>query len=165
MVARHFLSVLLVSTGCAIAAPALAASIDVCLSAPDHRFDSTGTFFTASAPIYPGGTIEKSSSAVDCSKIGAAPIGTFFTNGAIVGGLPASDPKDIALVTWHFRIGNRAFDTVGVVQNVAPGQSFPQTIVGSTHGAAAPNGEATATKLDPTGLVFEVTYPGSDHDE
>jgi hypothetical protein len=161
MNARHFLTVLLVVISCANAAPALAGSVDVCLVAADHRFDSTGKFFTDSAPVYPGGTIEESSSAIDCTKIAATPIGTFFTNGAIVSGLPASDPTDIALVTWHFRIGSRGFDTVGVVQNVAPGQTFPQTIVGSTHGAAAANGEATVIRLDPTGLVFEVTYPGS----
>jgi len=160
MNARHFLSVLLAAIACAIAAPALAASIDVCFNPGiDAHFDSTATFFVASAPIYPGGTIAKSNSPIDCRRITAAPIGTFFTNGGFVEGLPASGPNDIALVTFHFRIGNRAFDTVGVVQAVAPGHTYPLTIVGSGHGGAA-NGYATVTNLDPTTLVFEVTYPG-----
>ena len=166
MNARHFLSVLLVTIACAVAAPVLAASIDVCFNpAVDARFDSTTTFFVASAPIYPGGTITKSNSPIDCSRITAAPIGTFFTNGGFVEGLPASGPNDIALVTFHFRIGSRAVDTVGVVQAVAPGHTYPLTIVGSAHGGAA-SGLATVTNLDPTTLVFEVTYPGpSDHED
>lgn len=160
MNARHFLSVLLAAAACVIAAPALAASIDICFNpGADARLDSTHTFFVASAPIYPGGTIAKSNSPIDCSKITTSPIGTFFANGGIVDGLPASGPNDVALVTFHFRIGSRAFDTVGVVQAVAPGHSYPLTIVGSAHGGAA-NGHATVTNLDPTTLVFEVTYPG-----
>ena len=161
---RHFLSVLLAATACAIAAPALAARIDVCFNpGVNARFDSTNTFFVGSAPIYPGGTIAKSNSPINCSGITAAPIGTFFTNGGFVEGLLASGPNDVALVTFHFRIGSRAFDTVGVVQAVAPGHTYLMTIVGSTHGGAA-NGHATVTNLDPTTLVFEVTYPGpSDH--
>ena len=146
----------------AMSAPAMALTIDICANAAtDARFDSTNTFFTASAPIYPGGTIAQSSTAVDCSLITTASIGTFFTMGAFVNGLPASDPKDLAIVTWHFRIGHQAFDTIGPVQGAAtggatPGQTYPQTIVGSTGGN---KGTAIVTVLDPTGFVFEVKTP------
>ncbi len=148
----------------ALAAPAMAVTIDVCATAAtDARFDSTGTFFTAAAPIYPGGTIAQSNTAVDCSQITAAKIGTFFTNGAFVNGLPAADPKDLALVTWHFRVGNQAFDTVGPVQGAAtggatPGQTYPQTVIGSSMRNPV-SGVATVKVLDPTGFVFEIKTP------
>ena len=153
---------------CAAAAPASAITVDVCVNAAkDARFDSTGTFFTASAPIYPAGTIAQSATPVDCTAITAKSIGTFFTVGGLVAGLPASDPKDVAMVTWHFRLGTQAFDTIGPVQGVAPGATYPQTIVGETHGASKANGEATVTALDPTGFAFEINAPkkdGDDHD-
>ncbi len=146
----------------AATAQAFALTIDVCINgATGARFDSTNTFFTGSAPIYPGGTIAQSASPIDCSTIAATPIGTFFTNGGTVAGLPASDPKDVALVTWHFRIGHRAFDTIGPVQSVGSGGTYPQTLVGSTRGLSAANGEATVTSLDPTGFAFELRAPGS----
>ena len=151
---------------CAAAAPASAITVDVCVNAAtDARFDSTGTFFTASAPIYPAGTIAQSASPIDCTTITAKSIGTFFTVGGLVAGLPASDPKDVAAVTWHFRVGSKAFDTIGPVQNVGPGGTYPQTIVGETHGASKANGEATVTSLDPTGFAFEINAPKSDDDD
>jgi hypothetical protein len=161
------LTVLLIGT---TAARAMALTIDVCVNpATDARFDTTKTFFTASAPIFPGGSIAVSATPVDCTMVSNAPIGTFFTNGGIVAGLPASDPKDVALVTWHFRIGTRAFDTVGPVQGnpsggATPGQQYPQTVVGSTHDLTPSNNEATITALDPTGFVFEVSVPSEDHE-
>jgi hypothetical protein len=70
---------------------------------------------------------------------------------------------DTALVTWHFRIGNGAFDTIGPVQGngaggATPGQKYPQTIVGSAGGAVG-NGQAIVTALDPSGFVFEIKTP------
>lgn len=148
-------------------AQAFALTIDVCATAAtDARFDSTGKFFTAAAPIYPGGTIAQSTTAIKCADITATPIGTFFTVGAFVAGLAGAGTDDLALVTWHFRIGNRAFDTIGPVQAAGgvfvPGQTYPQTVVGSTHGLTAANGEAIVTTLDPSGFVFELKAPGSD---
>jgi hypothetical protein len=153
----------------ATTAPAFALTIDVCATAAtDARFDSTGKFFTAAAPIYPGGTIAPSSTAINCADITATPIGTFFTIGSFVAGLAGAGTDDLALVTWHFRIGSRAFDTIGPVQAAggvfAPGQTYPQTVVGSTHGLTAANGEATVTTLDPSGFVFELKAPSSDND-
>ena len=80
-------------------------------------------------------------------------------------GLPASAPQDTAIVTWHFRLADGSFDTIGPVEGngaggATPGQTYPQTIVGSTHGAAPANGEATVTVLDPTGFVFEIRTEG-----
>jgi hypothetical protein len=152
----------------AATAQAFAITIDVCATAAtDARFDSTGKFFTAAAPIYPGGTIAQSATPIDCSTITATPIGTFFTVGAFVTGLAGAGTDDLALVTWHFRIGTRAFDTIGPVQATggvfAAGQTYPQTVVGATHGIAAANGEATTTTLDSSGFVFELKAPGSDH--
>ena len=149
-----------------IAATARANTVDVCINPlTDVRFDSTGVFFTGSAPIYPGGTIAQSSTPIDCSKITATRIGTFFTVGGLVAGLPASAAQDVAMVTWHFRLKKGAFDTIGPVQGngtggATPGQTYPQTVVGSVKGAAPANGQATVTVLDPTGFAFEISAPG-----
>ena len=105
----------------------------------------------------------QSATAIDCGMITAAPIGTFFVTGAFVSGLPSSNTTDAGLVTWHFRIGSGVFDTIGPVESVASGRTYPQTLVGSTHGLTASNGEGTITSLDPTGFVFEVKAPGADH--
>ena len=143
------------------AARASALTVDVCAdAATDARFDLTNTFFTATAPIYPGGTIPVSASAVKCSQITARPIGTFFTVGALVAGLPASSPMDVGMVTWHFRLGSRAFDTAGPVEGVAPGQTYPQTVIGSTFVPILINSRATVTALDPSGFVFEIKTTG-----
>ena len=105
---------------------ASAKTVDVCLNpTTDARFDSTGTFFTASAPVYDGGTIAQSSSPIDCSTITAKPIGTFFTVGGLVAGLPASAAQDVAMVTWHFRLAKGAFDTIGPVQGNGAGGATP----------------------------------------
>lgn len=120
------LSALLIA---ATTAHAMALTVDVCLNAAtDARFDSTGHFFTATAPIYPGGTIAPSGTPIDCTSVAATSIGTFFTNGGVVAGLPASGPADVALVTWHFRLGARSFDTIGPVESVPAGGSYSQTI-------------------------------------
>ena len=143
------------------AARASALTIDVCAdAATDAKFDGTGTFFTATAPIYPAGTIPVSSTAVDCSKVTARSIGTFFTVGALVAGLPASGPADVGMVTWHFRLGNKAFDTAGPVEGVAPGQTYPQTVIGSTFVPILINSRATVKALDPSGFVFEIKTTG-----
>jgi hypothetical protein len=93
------LAIIFISTF-AIAASARALTIDVCAdAATDARFDSTKTFFTAAAPIYPGGTIAQSTTPVDCTKINATPIGTFFTVGGVIAGLAASGADDLAIVT------------------------------------------------------------------
>jgi hypothetical protein len=145
----------------ATARSALAIDLDVCANAAtDARFDSTNTFFVASAPIYPGGSIAQSSTAIDCTKITATPIGTFFTVGGLVAGLPASSSVDVGMVTWHFRTGNTALDTAGPVQNSGtPGLSYPQTIIGNT-GPGPSKGVATVTNLDPSGFVFELKTRG-----
>jgi hypothetical protein len=159
---RSFMLGITFTSFCTMAAYARATTVDVCVNpATDARFDSTGTFFTGSAPIYAGGTIAQSSSAIDCTKITATPIGTFFTVGGLVAGLPASAAQDVAMVTWHFRLAKGAFDTIGPVQGngaggATPGQTYPQTEVGATNGAAPSNGQATVTVLDTTGFALEI---------
>jgi hypothetical protein len=151
---------------CLGAAPAHAITVDVCVNPKtDASFDSTSTFFRAAAPIYPAGTIPLTATAFDCTTITAAPIGTFFTVGGFVAGLPAADPKDQAMVTWHFRVGKQAFDTLGPVRAVGPGGTYPQTIVGETHNASKANGEATVTSLDTTGFAFEINAPRAGDDD
>ena len=170
MINRNLVVAIVFTVVFATALSANAKTVDVCLNpTTDARFDSTGTFFTASAPIYEGGTIAQSSSPIDCSTIAAKPIGTFFTVGGLVAGLPASAAQDVAMVTWHFRLVKGAFDTIGPVQGngaggATPGQTYPQTVVGSTKGAASANGQATVTVLDPTGFVFEIKAPSGDGD-
>jgi hypothetical protein len=157
MAPRRFAFMILVMVFGA-AAPAMALTVDVCVNpAVDVRADSTGVFFAATAPIYPAGTIAPTSSPFNCATITAAPIGTFFATGASVAGLPASGPNDADFVTWHFRLGSMAFDTIGPVESLSP---YPQTIVGSTGGTAR-NGTAQVTALDSTGFAFEVTVPGA----
>jgi hypothetical protein len=160
---RNLIVVLTVMSLCTTARSALARTLDVCANAAtDARFDSTNTFFVASAPIYPGGTIAQSATAIDCTKITATSVGTFFTIGGLVAGLPASSAQDVGMVTWHFRVGNTALDTVGPVQNSGtPGFSYPQTIIGNT-GPGPSRGVATVTNLDPSGFVFEIKTRGGD---
>jgi hypothetical protein len=53
---RSLILILALVCLCATARSALAIDLDVCANAAtDARFDSTNTFFVASAPIYPGG--------------------------------------------------------------------------------------------------------------
>jgi hypothetical protein len=155
-----------IASALALAGAASAKSFDVCVNPTvDARFDMTGTFFTATAPIYPGGTIAQSSTTIDCGTITASRIGTFFTVGALVARLPASATNDTAMATWHFRLAQGAFDTIGPVEGngaggATPGQTYPQTIVGATGGSAPAEGQAMVTVLDPTGFVFEIMLPG-----
>jgi hypothetical protein len=161
---RGFVVGALIASALALAGPANAKSFDVCVNlTADARFDVTGTFFTATAPIYPGGTIAQSSTTIDCGTITASRVGTVFTVGALVARLPASATDDTAMVTWHFRLPQGAFDTMGPVEGngaggATPGQTYPQTIIGSTSGPA--HGQAIVTVLDPTGFVFEIKLPG-----
>jgi hypothetical protein len=81
---RNLMGLLALAGACATAAPAFAGTFDVCATAAtDAKFDSTGTFFVATAPIYSSGTIAQSSTAIDCSTITAVSVGTFFTIGAL----------------------------------------------------------------------------------
>lgn len=158
---RNLILVLALGCLCLTARSALAIDLDVCANAAtDARFDSTKTFFVASAPIYAGGTIAQSATAIDCTTITAPVIGTFFTVGGLVAGLPASSSVDVGMVTWHFRIGNTALDTAGPAQNSGtPGFNYPQTIIGNT-GPGPKKGVATVINLDPSGFVFELKTPG-----
>ncbi|HZO82764.1 MAG TPA: hypothetical protein VFB33_13800 [Candidatus Binataceae bacterium] len=144
----------------ATAMPAMARSWVVCVdTAKDARFSSetvapssTPLFFTAAAPIYPGGT--DVSAAMNCASSGAGSVnatqvGTFFTLGSFVNGLPGSTAADLMdqfFVLWHFRIdGKGAFDTTGPTRSSA---TYPQTIIGSTNPGLVPtHGKATVTNL------------------
>lgn len=144
----------------ATAMPAMARSWVVCVdTTKDARFSketvppsSTPLFFTAAAPIYPG--LTDVSAATNCESSGAGSVnatqvGTFFTLGAFVNGLPAStaaDANDLFYVIWHFRIDNRGgFDTTGPTRATT---TYPQTIIGSTNPGLVPtHGKATVTNL------------------
>jgi len=164
----------------ATAMPAMAArNWVVCVDEnKDARFSTettpttppTPNFFVAAAPIYPGNTVT-STSTTDCTPatVGATQVGTFFTIGGFVNGLPGSgtaNMSDLFLVLWHFRItGRGAFDTTGPVRSTA---TYGQTIIGSTnpglvptHGIALITGMTTGTAT--TGslplLAFKITTP------
>jgi hypothetical protein len=155
----------------ATAMPAMARSWVVCVdTTKDARFSTEATagnnlFFAAAAPIYPGNT--DTSSATDCvaATLHATQVGTFFTIGGGINGLPGSnnnaDLADLFFVLWHFRINNRgAFDTTGPVRSSA---TYPQTIIGSTNPGLVPtHGRAKVTNLK-TGsasiLAFKITTP------
>ena len=164
----------------ATAMPAMAArSWVVCVDEnKDARFSTettpttppTPNFFVAAAPIYPGNTVT-STSTTDCSPatVGATQVGTFFTIGGFVNGLPGSgtaNMTDLFLVLWHFRItGRGAFDTTGPVRSTA---TYGQTIIGSTNPGLVPtHGTATVTAMTTgtatTGpfplLAFRITTP------
>lgn len=160
----------------ATAMPAMARSWVICVdTTKDARFSTentagTGNFFVAAAPIYPGKT--DPSTATDCTPttLGAAQVGTFFTLGGLVAGLPQSTPPDMSdgfYVIWHFRIdGKGAFDTTGPTRTTA---TYPQTIIGSTNPGLVPaHGRARVTNLTNgtagTVLTFKITTPeGMDH--
>lgn len=163
----------------ATAIPAMARSWVVCVdTAKDARFSTEATagnnlFFAAAAPIYPGNT--DTLAATDCTPatLKATQVGTFFTIGGGINGLPQSTPPDMAdlfFVLWHFRIDNKgAFDTTGPVRSTA---TYPQTIIGSTNPGLVPtHGRAKVTNLSngttsTTGslLTFKITTPeGEDH--
>jgi hypothetical protein len=164
----------------ATAMPAMAArSWVVCVDEnKDARFSTESTpttpptpnFFVAAAPVYPGNTVT-STATTDCSPttVKATQVGTFFTIGGFVNGLPGSgtaSTADLFLVLWHFRItGKGAFDTTGPVRSTA---TYGQTIIGSTnpglvptHGTATVTAMATGTAT--TGalplLAFKITTP------
>jgi len=142
------------------ALPALAKSYDVCQNAGDLVANvGTTITFVAAAPVYPGGTISSSVADVACP---ANPIGTFFAQGTVVGGVGASGPNDLAYVVWHFRINGQrafdtgAFDTSGLVETTA---MYTQTITGSTNFfVSPPNGTATVTNLAPNAFRIAVGF-------
>ena len=78
----------------ATAMPAMARSWVVCVdTTKDARFSTEATagnnlFFAAAAPIYPGNTV--TTTATDCtpSTLKATQVGTFFTIGGGINGLP-----------------------------------------------------------------------------
>ena len=160
----------------ATAMPAMARSWVVCVDATkDARFSDEATagnnlFFAAAAPIYPGNT--NVATAADCTPttLKATQVGTFFTIGGGIAGLPVSTPADMAdqfFVLWHFRIDNKgAFDTTGPVRSTP---TYPQTIIGSTNPGLVPtHGRAKVTNLTNgtagTVLTFKITTPaGMDH--
>lgn len=159
----------------ATAMPAFAKSWVVCVdTTKDARFSTEATagnnlFFAAAAPIYPGNTV--TTTATDCTPatLKATQVGTFFTIGGGINGLPQSTPPDLTdlfFVLWHFRItGRGAFDTTGPVRSSA---KYPQTIIGSSNPGLVPtHGNATVTNLTTgaaTILAFKITTPqGSSH--
>jgi hypothetical protein len=153
----------------ATAMPAMARSWVVCVdTTKDARFSTEATagnnlFFAAAAPIYPGNTV--TTTATDCtpSTLKATQVGTFFTIGGGINGLPQSTTPDLAdlfFVLWHFRItGKGAFDTTGPVRS----GTYSQTIIGSTNPGLVPtHGRATVTTLTTgvaTVLAFKITTP------
>jgi hypothetical protein len=154
----------------ATAMPAMAKSWVVCVdTTKDARFSTEATagnnlFFAAAAPIYPGATV--TTTATNCTPgmlNNATQVGTFFTIGGGINGLPQSTTPDLAdmfFVLWHFRItGRGAFDTTGPVRSGI----YPQTIIGSTNPGLVPtHGKAIVTTLT-TGtaavLAFRITTP------
>jgi hypothetical protein len=153
----------------ATAMPAMARSWVVCVdTTKDARFSTEATagnnlFFAAAAPIYPGKTV--TATATDCTPntLKATQVGTFFTIGGGINGLPQSTTPDLAdlfFVLWHFRItGRGAFDTTGPVRS----GTYPQTIIGSTNPGLVPtHGKAIVTTLTAgvaTVLAFRITTP------
>jgi len=163
---RHGLAVAMVLV---TAMPAMARSWVVCVdTTKDARFSTTNTFFVGAAPIYPGSTDVSAASDCSTATIGKATVGTFFTLGGAVAGLPVSTPSNPAdgfYVVWHFRIDGRgAFDTTGPTQTAT---TYPQTITGSTNPGLVPtHGKASVTNLSnaTTGttnavLTFKITTP------
>ena len=151
----------------ATAMPAMARSWVVCVdTAKDAHFSTeTNLFFAAAAPIYPGDTDVSTATNCTPATLDATQVGTFFTIGGGVSGLPEStpsDPADLFFVLWHFRIDNKgAFDTTGPVRSTP---TYPQTIIGSTNPGLVPtHGKATVTNLSNgtagSVLTFKITTP------
>jgi len=63
-----------------------------------------------------------------------------------------------ALVVWHFTIdGKGTVDTMGPVVALAPDDTYPQTVIGSTGQFKSIKGEATTTILSASGFQFRLT--------
>jgi len=140
----------------AIAMPAMAKTIDVCVTATDILEDATPAFFTAAAPFFPNGTI--ADGVTNCPAAGS--IGTFYTAGGFLN--PKADTNgNAAFATWDFifdKGGN--FVTVGPVNATA---DYTQTIVGG-NGGVPKSGKIKVHSFSPglggdVAFAFSVTYP------
>jgi hypothetical protein len=150
----------------AIAMPAMAKTIDVCVTgATDVAEDSSKTFFTAAAPFFTKGTIEDG--VTECPARMDS-IGTFYTAGGFFA--PTADTNGNAgFATWVFIFAKGGkFVTAGIVNATA---DYTQTITGA-NGGFPNSGKVTVHNfsLGTTCLVttppatcpafaFSVTYP------
>jgi hypothetical protein len=151
----------------AMATPALAKekrSFDICAGLTDaatqDTFPAKGAFVTVASNIFAKGTIPDGG-VVSCSSIKSPVIGTFYANVGLQLGLPAA--KDVfAFVTWQFDFSPKGtFATIGTVPFPVVGQTYIQTLVGSS-GKFPGNGKVIVKTLDPTGFQFRITLPDSD---
>jgi hypothetical protein len=140
----------------AIAMPAMAKTIDVCVSDADVNEDSTGVAFTAAAPFFPNGTI--ADGVLNCPTTGS--IGTFYTAGGFFA--DTADTKGNAgFATWVFIFANGGrFVTAGIVN---PTADYTQTITGA-NGGFPNSGKVKVHNFSPTSggdvaFAFSVTYP------
>jgi hypothetical protein len=144
----------------AIAMPAMAKTVDVCVSVTDVKEDSTNpadvVAFTAAAPFFKSGTLSDGQST--CPKT-ADSIGTFYTAGGFFAAT-ADTNGNAGFATWVFIFakGGR-FVTAGIVNGTA---DYTQTITGA-NGGFPNSGKIKVHNFTTTGttvaFAFSVTYP------
>ena len=139
------------------------AAVDFAVIDPAGDGPTPGDVFTAVGGIWPNGSI-LDGDPDDCSALSQDDrIGTFYVNGHLIRslvdftGFPSTPDNEIALVVWHFAIdGEGAVDTMGTVVALAPGDTYPQTVIGGTGRYKSVKGVATTTILSPSGFQFRL---------
>jgi hypothetical protein len=140
----------------AIAMPAMAKTIDVCVSAVDVNEDSSAVAFTAAAPFFKSGTLADGQST--CPTTTDA-IGTFYTAGGFFAAT-ADTNGNAGFATWVFIFASGGkFVTAGIVNATA---DYTQTITGA-NGGFPNSGKIKVHNFTTTGtavaFAFSVTYP------
>ena len=111
----------------AIAMPAMAKTIDVCVSTTDVNEATGGAAFTAAAPFFKSGTLADGQNT--CPTTDA--IGTFYAAGGFFAA-GADTNGNAGFATWVFIFANGGrFVTAGIVNATA---DFTQTITGANGG-------------------------------
>ncbi|MBL4783460.1 MAG: hypothetical protein JKX92_14585 [Porticoccaceae bacterium] len=165
-------------------------AFDICIDdAVDFAFvdggaegPTPGDPITAVGGIWPSGSIEivdaetgETSAGFNCENLlPEERIGTFYSNGHLVrslvdfSGFPVlgdlNENPAIAMVLWHFTIdGVGELETAGPVLAVAPGDSYPQIVIGGTGRYKSTKGAANTTVLNLAGFQFNMEISNSNN--
>ena len=146
-------------------------AFDVCVAFTDAAFNESGDGQVGLSMgdgvggvglILPIGTVpEDGSGDPTCNAYDSSRIGSFYTRGVIIAGLPRAASDDFGYMDWHFKIdGVGAFNTTGPINNGALGSTYPHTIIGGTGRYRGINGELTTLVLAPGGFQIRVFLRG-----
>jgi hypothetical protein len=151
----------------ALAAPALALTVDVCTDpTTDARVDDingnnvfdAGDGFAAVGIVLVGGTIPEGG-VISCSEVAGAKIGVFLARGRVIGGLPNAAPEDVAYVDWDLELPTLgSIHTTGLVKNTP---TYSQAITGATGRVGDARGQALVQVLRAGGFQIRLLIPSA----